>query len=329
MRVLLASNHRYPAERGEGAGFAVLPNPSGSPQRVHDLIARGLAELGHEVCYLLPGVDAPLPEGVRWVTRPVEDADVLHNLESRERPWIKTQHSAWDPGGPVPPSWVFVSRTLARSRGSDRYVLNGLDPADFIFSETKDDYLLFMAAMQGPTYSWRYFDKGLDVALALAREHRLDLRVAGTARESGVRELVSALCRENGATYLGDVRGSRKAELLAGARALLFPTRLREGCPLVVLEALLSGTPVIAADVGVCGELVTPEVGCLFASRDGFRQALDRLPRISPRACRERAVAAFHSRRMAADYVRQYEIEIGREPQAQLSGAARDVRAVP
>ncbi len=141
-------------------------------------------------------------------------------------------------------------------------------------------------------------------------------------------ELVAALCRENGATYLGEVRGTRKAELLAGARALLFPTRLREGCPLVVLESLLSGTPVIAADIGVCGELITPEVGCLFASRDGFRQALDRLPRISPRACRDRAVADFHYRRMAADYVRQYEIEIGRDAQAKLPAAVGAAPAV-
>lgn len=314
MRVLLASNHRYPAERGDGAGLHVMSNPSGAPQRVHDLIARGLAELGHQVFYLLEGVDAPLPEGVEWVadSESVPDVDVVHNLESAERPWIKTQHSGWCPGGTAPANWVFVSRTVARSRGSDRWVLNGLDPADCVFSETKDGYFLFLAAMQGPTHARKYFDKGLDVALGLARELGLDLRVAGTAKEQGVRDLVAALCRENGATYLGDVRGARKAELLAGARALIFPTRLPEGCPLAILESLLSGTPVLAADVGVCRELVTPDCGCLFASREEFRRALERLPSIAPRACRDRALAAFHYRRMAAGYVREYEIEIRR-----------------
>lgn len=319
MRVLLGSNHRYPSERSEGAGLDVRSNPSGSPQHVHDLIARGLGELGHAVFYLLEGVDAPLPAGVTWVTEPVRDADVLHNLESADRPWIKTQHSAWDPGGEVPPNWVFVSRTLARSRGSERWVLNGIDPADYVFSETKDDYFLFMAAMQGPTHASKYLDKGLDVALGFAREFGLDLRVAGTAKEREVLELIAAWCREHGATYLGDVRGARKADLLAGARALLFPTRRPEGCPLAILESLVSGTPVIAADVGVCGELVTPEVGFLFSSREDFRRALDRLPEISPRACRDKALDAFHYRRMAAGYVQQYEIEIQRHAAARGS----------
>jgi hypothetical protein len=49
MRVLLSSPHCYPADDGIENNPHPRPFPSGAPFVVHDLIARGLAELGHEV----------------------------------------------------------------------------------------------------------------------------------------------------------------------------------------------------------------------------------------------------------------------------------------
>ena len=46
--------------------------------------------------------------------------------------------------------------------------------------------------------------------------------------------------------YLGEVRGSAKQELFAGATALLMPIRWREPFGMVMVEALACGTPVIA-----------------------------------------------------------------------------------
>jgi len=310
MRILLASPHRYPAERAAGAGNHVAVHPTVAPQRVHDLIARGLAELGHEVFYLLEGADAPLPPGVTAVTEPRGDVDVCHNLSSDVLPWIETRHRFFGSARPAHGHCVFVSRSLAEAEGQERYVGNGLDPDDYLYSQTKEDYLLFLAAMQGPAHAWKYHDKGLDIALAVARDLGVRLMVAGTAREQGTLELVAALCREHGALFLGDVRGRRKVELLAGARALIFPTRRPEGCPLAVLEALLSGTPVLASDVGVCREVVTPDVGFVCAGREDYLRAFERLPGISPRACREKAIADHHYLRMAEGYVREYEREI-------------------
>jgi hypothetical protein len=48
-------------------------------------------------------------------------------------------------------NWIFVSRTIAQLHGRERYVCNGIDPEEYSFSETKDDYLLYMSAMDwGP-----------------------------------------------------------------------------------------------------------------------------------------------------------------------------------
>jgi glycosyltransferase involved in cell wall biosynthesis len=342
MRVLLYGRHRYPARRDDGTGLMPRPQPSGAPAAIIDILARGLAEEGHEVDYLLPaGLDEPLPDGVRHVAGPQTGADVLHNLHLDGRKWLVTVHGhrppavyfdRWVEGRAVAdlaardqqpqyvpvPNAIFVSQTLARAYGSTRFVRNGLDPHDYVFSQTKDDYLLFMAGMQGVALTDQYRGKGLDTALELSRELGFELRVAGTTRERELGEQIAALCRSWGATYLGDVRGPRKAELLAGARALLFPTRFNEGCPLVIIEALLSGTPVITSDRAGCAEMIDPAVGFVCSDREALRDAIRKVDSISPRTCRERGLRDYHYRRMASEYVGEYERELEGSGTAQL-----------
>ncbi|MDJ0838278.1 MAG: glycosyltransferase [Acidobacteriota bacterium] len=306
MRIFLASAHRYPARDWRGAGRSTRTMPSSGPQLIHDLIAHGLAESGHRVFYQVDGADAEPPPGITLVDSPPQDVDIYHNAISETLPWVYTMHRLFDEPRPVPPQWVFVSETLAGHHGSTRYVCNGMDPQDFLYSETKDRYLLFLAGMQGNTHKTKYHDKGLDIALDVAERAGAELVVAGTAQDEATLNLVTDMCTRHGATYLGDVRGQRKQELLAGARALIFPTRLREGCPLVLIEAMFSGTPVLAADIGVCREMVTPEVGFLCKESEDYIAALSQLDRIQPKACRERAETHYHYRTMAAGYLEQY-----------------------
>lgn len=318
MRVLLASSHRYPASGVNGSGLHPREYPSGSGYHLHDLLAQGLAEAGHEVFYHLAGpTDLPLPRGVTLVHDSIPDVDIYHApigppgfAESildlavqRSRPCLLTCHMKED--GRIPRSnWVFVSRTLAREYHATRVVLNGIDPSEFIFSEVKQDYLLFMAAMN------KAIEKGLDLALSVSRSTRSRLIVAGTGLDYETIQRVSELCHGAGAEYLGDVRGMRKAELLAGARAVLFPSRLNEGCPLVILEAMVSGTPVISSRGGGTAEIVTPETGFLCDSDEEWITALSRVSEISPRRCREIALEKYHYRRMVRDYLREYRREL-------------------
>ena len=76
---------------------------------------------------------------------------------------------------PAKPNWLFVSRSLAAHYGSDRVVLNGIDPAELCFSAAKGDYFLFLSSLNRP------FAKGLDFALSVARSRGVRLIVAGTA----------------------------------------------------------------------------------------------------------------------------------------------------
>ena len=287
------------------------------------MLMKGLAELGHEIFYFLPkGAAIPLPDGATLVSKPVWDADILHTISDRDpqlireweacgKPWVATCHidmrTVGQPQHTATDNWIFVSRTLARLHGRTRYVLNGIDPDACIYAEKKQDYFLFMSSLD-----WE-MKKGLDIALSLAARHRLRLIVAGTGNSYKRIMRITSLCREIGAEYVGDVRGKRKAELLAGARAFLFPTRIDEAFGLGMVEALMSGTPVICSDKGACPEIITRDVGFVCRYEPDYLNAIRRVSEISPQACREKAMREFHYLRMAQDYVTEYEKEISRK----------------
>jgi len=320
MRILLSSDHGYPAFGEVGVGPHPKSYPSGSGFWIHDLLAQGLAELGHDVLYLLPGgADKPLPPGVTLVSTPMPDADILHTISDRQealimerlarrRPWVTTCHMDLRTRGlerrPTTENWIFVSRTLAELHGRERYVLNGIDPALYIYSESKCDYLIFMSSMD-----WE-MQKGLDTALALSLEVGFRLVVAGTGNNYERIDRITAMCRRAGATYVGDVKGKKKAELLTGAKAFLFPTKVDEAFGLGMVEALMSGTPVICSDKGACPEIISPDVGFVCRHRDDYVAAVNQVDQISPRACRDKALKEYHYLRMAQDYVVEYEKEI-------------------
>jgi glycosyltransferase involved in cell wall biosynthesis len=310
MRVLLWSEHRYPAFEPRGCGRQASARPSNAPAFVHDLLAKGLAAIGHDVYYLLAdGWERPLPPGVTYVDRVPDDADVFHNLPRQRGPWVQTVHRAFRPGESFPRNAIFVSRALAQAHDAERFVHNGIDPDDYIFRDRKRDYALFLSALQGPRLRKMYLDKGLDTALAVCAAAGIELVVAGTAMDDETLSEIDALCSEHGARYVGDVRGAEKAELLAGARALLFPTRLVEGFGLVMTEALMSGTPVLCSDKGACPEIVSADTGFICRDADEFHRALLRAGDIDPHRCRARAMQHFDYRVMAEAYVREYERE--------------------
>jgi glycosyltransferase involved in cell wall biosynthesis len=115
---------------------------------------------------------------------------------------------------------------------------NGVDPA---FAPTDGgpprthDYLLFVGAIQGR--------KDPLAAAAAAAELGLPLVVAGPVKD----ERLAGELGRRGADLRGYVPQEELAELYRGAACLLHPSRF-EGFGLTLLEAMASGTPVVAAD---------------------------------------------------------------------------------
>ncbi|HZN13559.1 MAG TPA: glycosyltransferase [Acidimicrobiales bacterium] len=98
------------------------------------------------------------------------------------------------------------------------------------------------------------------------------------------------------------------AALLARAELFVLPSRF-EGLPSAVIEAMAAGLPVIATEVGGCGELVDAGVtGWLVPPRspialaDAIREALAADGAAIGAAGRRKAVAVFDAPRMASQY---------------------------
>jgi glycosyltransferase involved in cell wall biosynthesis len=106
----------------------------------------------------------------------------------------------------------------------------------------------------------------------------------------------------------------QKGPLLRDADVLVLPVRQPEGQPLVVLEAMAAGLPVVATRRGAIPEMVDDGVtGLLVPERDvgALAAALDRLRR-DP--ARRRALGEAARRRWAAEFTA--ELAIARVSQA-------------
>jgi glycosyltransferase involved in cell wall biosynthesis len=128
--------------------------------------------------------------------------------------------------------------------------------------------------------------------------------------------------RKHGVLDIGPVGGRRKATLLARARALLFPIQWDEPFGLVMIEAQLSGVPVLALRRGSVSEVVEDGVTGLLADDpteliSGARVAETLFDRWRIRAlARDR----WSADRMASEYLRVYQQAMA-EAQATAPGA--------
>jgi glycosyltransferase involved in cell wall biosynthesis len=117
--------------------------------------------------------------------------------------------------------------------------------------------------------------------------------------------------------FAGKVGGDEKRALLAGARCLWMPVQWDEPFGLNVVEALASGTPVIATPRGALPELIDHGVGGLGTTLEELLALRSRLAQFDSHACRRHAERYFTHIRMAHDYVRMYEglVRDGRLPE--------------
>lgn len=113
--------------------------------------------------------------------------------------------------------------------------------------------------------------------------------------------------------WLGEVGRTAKQSLLRDARALLFPVAWEEPFGLVMIEAMLVGTPVIAFRCGAVPEVIEEGVtGFLVDSTEELAYRLRTLGEFERARCRARAAERWSRRRMAADYVAVYEQAVAR-----------------
>jgi len=276
----------------------------GGTERVVEWLARGLAELGHEVTLIAP--EGSRLAAARIVTASARDLahaeldprpllppgiEVLHAhrplLPRAGLPLLWTMHGV-PTGGVYPPNAVCLSADHAQRCGASAYVHNGLDPRDYRFEPNKGDFDLFLGRLHSA--------KGWQWALQGARAAGRRIVVAGGWRPVFRR----------GVRVVGMVTGTRKRDLLAEAACLWMPARWDEPFGLTLIEAMASGTPVLGTRRGALPEIVTPAVGALGDTLEELVALRPGIAKVAPEACRARVEEHFTHRVMAARYLEVY-----------------------
>ena len=115
----------------------------------------------------------------------------------------------------------------------------------------------------------------------------------------------------------GECDQDQKADLLARARALLFPIQWPEPFGLVMTEAMACGTPVIAWRNGSVPEVVVDgETGFIVSSVEEMATAIDRVHELDPLTMRARVEQQFSADAMVAGYEDIYRKVLAHEDRA-------------
>ena len=269
-------------------------------------------------------------------------------------PVVSTEHAAWLPwlandravraqvfrALPAVDLLLPVSRWLERNireaagdRARTEVVYNVLD--EDAFSEPSPgerwdaEQILFVGLVRHV--------KGLDILVrALARlagaRPSLRLLVLGAAYYRSyqrdyedVRRLVEELGLGPHVRFGGEASPTEVAAAMRRSALLVVPSR-RESFSAVTVEALASGTPVVATRCGGPEEILTPETGRLVPPEDpeALAAAIDSVladrPSFDPAAMRAQVLARFGPKAIAARLAEVYE-QVLRSPVARLDTA--------
>lgn len=179
-------------------------------------------------------------------------------------------------------------------------VYNGIDASLYRFQETAGDHLVFLGRIHP--------DKGVHLAIAVARLSGMPLRIAGIIQDQKYFQECVEPQLDDTIRYTGPVDVAGKNELFAHARALLHLNTIPERFGLVLAEAGAAGVPVIASDLGSCREVVQDgATGFLVENVNQAVRALERLSHIDRRLCREHVQRCFSVITMVEGYERVYD----------------------
>lgn len=177
---------------------------------------------------------------------------------------------------------------------------HGIRMEDFLFDPQGSEDLLFFGRIHP--------DKGPSEAIAAARRAGRRLVMAGIIQDQDYyREYIAPGLDDRNVVYRGPVGGRDRTNILGSACALLHLVNFNEPFGLSVVEALASGTPVIASNRGSMPELIDHGVtGFLVDSIDEAVDAIGRIGEIDRAACRAAVSARFTVDRMADRYMELY-----------------------
>ena len=207
----------------------------------------------------------------------------------------------------------------ARGHKVDYVVYNGVEENKFSISNSIQNYLLTLGSIQ-PV-------KGQHNAIEVAKKTRLDLIIAGnignekyfdekvkpyithdlTKAEDKLAEYISIKSLSPKFVYVGPVTDEQKAPLYSHANSFLMPIDWEEPFGLVMVESMMSGTPVIAFNRGSIPEVVQEGTGYVVNNLEEMIEVVENVNYFNREKIREKAIDKFGKKQMVDNYVRVYQ----------------------
>jgi glycosyltransferase involved in cell wall biosynthesis len=340
---------------------SVPPKYYGGTERVVSYLTEALVRHGHEVTLFASGdsvtrarLVAACPRALRFDDRCVDPLaphivllehvaqqagafDLIHfhldyvhfPLSVRcSTPQVTTLHGRLDLPELVPVYQTFPHMPLVSISDAQRTPLPWLNWQGTVYHGLPEDLHTFRAApgtylaFLGRTAP----EKGLDRAIAIAQRVGLPLKIAAKVDQADrayFDAVIKPLLDHPLVEFLGELGPEDRDAFLGQAYALLFPIDWPEPFGLVMIEALASGTPVIAYRRGSVPEVLEDGVtGWIVEGIEEAAQAVERVSRLSRQRCRQVFEERFSTRRMTQDYLQIYRRLLGTAGESPVRTAA-------
>lgn len=326
MKIALVCDYKFPAHGSAGT------------ERIVERLLRGFTKLGHETT-LVCKQGSTLPEDLtktRILQSIPKDIDIMHfhgvEIEKENYynsfgiPWVGTIHGG---GMENNPNWLRKVNNHPNVICVSKFVSDRLNCPAFVHSCASDEELeynevedhdggfLYLAG-----FGWG-MQKGLDIFIDLSKKFpKSRFFIAGAGgHETFVNQIISLCNSQPNLSFLGELNGKKKSNVLKNVQALIYPTHLPDACPASVVESLFCGTPVIGSANGSMPEIVPPQCGYICRTQADYMKATinmatnwARTNTISRKACRDYAVEHYSDVVAAKKHLTYYEnvIKVGR-----------------
>ncbi|HOU75569.1 MAG TPA: glycosyltransferase [Candidatus Dojkabacteria bacterium] len=248
-----------------------------------------------------------------------EDENPLYFSQLIDKPVIFTHHDPFNyyrkyrVRFPQLKSLNYVSISYAQRKTAPEglnfceNIYNGVDEQEYAFSEKTDDYFASLGRIVQ--------NKGVHIAIDCCEKLGYKLKIAGKHysnsddKDGGYWEKYIEPHIDNKLIkYEGFLKPPYETnKFLKKTKALLFPIEWDEPFGLVMVESLMSGTPVIAFDNGSVREIIEHEKnGFIVKTKEEMIKAMQKINSIDRKYCRQSVIPRFTIKTMVEKYEKLY-----------------------
>ncbi len=324
---------------------SVPPKLYGGTERVVSYLTEELVRQGHDVTLFASGdsitsakLVAVCPQSLRlneacvdqlahhilmmeYVYRDFQHFDIIHfhvdymhfSITRRQMtPHLTTLHGRLDIPDLVPLYKEFNDMPVASISDDQRKPLPDINWQGTVYHGMPEDLYPFRVgsgkylAFLGRISPEKRLDRAIEIAIRVGMPLKIAAKVAREDQEY-FSTAIEPLLTHPLVDYIGEIGDEEKSDFLGNALALLFPIDWPEPFGMVMIEAMASGTPVVAFGEGSVPEVIEDGVnGYIVHSIDEAVRAIQRASTLSRRRCRDVFEARFSARQMALGYLNIY-----------------------